>query len=96
MYFCSSEETPWYGDFVFISFIFDVSNACANWNSGGKRITETNAHKNTVRMHTESVFGTDGLLLGTRGVVLRAAVHVSARGRPGVSRKLDSESVRCM
>ena len=43
MYFCSSEETPWYGDFVFISFIFDVSNACANWNSGGKRITETNA-----------------------------------------------------
>jgi hypothetical protein len=76
--------------------MLDVSNADENWNNGGKWITETNANKNTLRMHKERVFGANATLLGTQGVVLRAAVHVSVRVRPGISRKLASESVRCI
>ena len=96
VYFCSSEETPWYGDFVFISFMLDVSNADENWNNGGKWRTETNANKNTFRMHKERVLGANATLLEAQGVVLRAAVHVSVRVRPGVSIKVASESVRCI
>ena len=58
--------------------MLDVSNADENWNNGGKWITETNANKNTLRMHTEGVLGANATLLGAQGVALRAVVEICA------------------